>query len=155
MERLSMRHRTLTLFAVAALLAACKPAVPVKDLMAKDVQPSAQAYWDSVRFISDETGDHDIFPRTDAEWQKTREAAAKLAELGEQLKSSDYSAEHGPDWIEFSDGMIQVAGKAEQAAIDKDVDAVFEVGGTLYSVCSACHQAYLPREQAAEVDAAN
>lgn len=150
-----MRYRTLTLFAGLAFVAACKPAVPVKDLMAQDVQPTAEIYWDSVKYVSDETGNHDIFPKTDADWQKTREAAARIAKLGEQLKSSDYAAEHGPDWVEFSDGLIEVAGKAEQAAIDKDVDAVFEVGGTLYSVCSACHQAYLPREQAAEVDAAN
>jgi len=150
-----MRYRTLTLFAATAFVAACKPAVPMKELMAKEVQPAAQAYWDSVQYVSDETGDHEIFPRTDAEWDKTRAAAARLAELGEQLKSSDYAAEHGPDWIDFANGMIEVSGKAEQAAVAKDVDAVFEVGGTMYSVCSACHQAYMPREQAAKADAAS
>ena len=43
-------------------------------------------------------------------------------------------------------GLIEVAGQAEQAAADKSTDAVFEVGGTVYSVCSACHQAYPPAD---------
>ena len=34
----------------------------------------------------------------------------------------------------------------EQAAADKDVDGVFEMGGTVYAVCTACHQVYPPAD---------
>ena len=137
---------TLTLFAAGAALAGCskEPDVSIKAFMANEVQPTAEVYWNAVQFISDETGDHDIRPQTDEEWQKVADAAAKLAEHGRMLKEPGYAEGRGQGWIEFSDGLIEVAGKAEAAANSKDPNAVFEVGGTVYSVCSACHQAYPP-----------
>jgi hypothetical protein len=139
-----MNYRTLTLFALSGALAACsgEPAKPIKDYMAQDVQPTAEIYWNAVQFVSDENGEHEIMPQTDAEWADVAGAAAKLAEMGKDLKKPAYAEGRGAGWIDFADGLIEVAGKAEDAAKAKDVDAVFEVGGTLYSVCSACHQAY-------------
>ncbi len=67
----------------------------MKDLMAKQVQPTAQTYWDAVQFISDDTGDHDIFPKTDAEWEKTRKAAADLQGYGELLLTDAYTEGRG------------------------------------------------------------
>ena len=133
--------------AASALLAGCNqgPAAPektVQQLMAQDVQPTAQTYWDSVQFISDETGDHDIFPKTDADWQRTKDAAVKLRELAELLKSPGYSEGRGEDWTTFANSLGDVSKLAEQAAVDRDTDKIFEVGGTLYNVCSACHMAY-------------
>lgn len=144
-----MRPRTLTLFAIGVVLAACGEGAPdttSKDYMAQQVQPTAEIYWNAVQYISDESGNHEIFPETDAEWEDVRKAAARLAEMGAELKEPRFAEGRGAAWIEFSDGLIEVAGKAEQAAVAKDVDAVFEVGGTLYSVCQACHQAYPPAE---------
>jgi hypothetical protein len=139
-----MIRRTLTLFVLGAALAGCKaePETSVKDYMAQDVQPTSEVYWNAVQYISDETGNHDIQPRTDAEWEAVRQAAARLAEIGAELKEPAYAEGRGSGWIDFSNGLIEVAGQAEQAAVAQDVDAVFEVGGTLYSVCTACHQAY-------------
>jgi len=140
----------LTLFAMAMLLTGCgeseAPRPSAKAFMANEVQPTAEVYWNAVQFISDETGDHDIRPQTDAEWQKVADAAAKLAEQGRMLKEPGYAEGRGDAWLEFADGLIAVAGKAEEAAKSKNPDAVFEVGGTVYSVCSACHQAYPPAE---------
>ena len=73
--------------ASSALLAACDRGPPAPDktiqqLMAQDVQPTADVYWKSVQFISDETGDHDIFPRTDEEWASVKAAATRLGEYG-------------------------------------------------------------------------
>ncbi|MGX7896841.1 hypothetical protein [Tsuneonella sp. HG222] len=145
-----MNRSTLTLFAMAGLLAGCgggeadKPSV--KAFMANEVQKTAETYWNAVQFISDETGEHDIRPETDEEWQKVVAAADKLAAHGQTLKEPGYAEGRGQGWIEFSDGLIEVAGKAREAAVSKDPDAVFEVGGTVYSVCSACHQAYPPAD---------
>lgn len=133
--------------AAIALLAGCNqgpqaPEKTVQQLMAQDVQPTAQAYWDSVQFISDETGEHDIFPKTDEEWQRTKAAATKIVEQAALLKTPAYSEGRGADWTQFSDSMAEVGKQAEQAAEEHSTDKVFEVGGTMYNVCSACHQAY-------------
>lgn len=142
-----IRH-SLTLFVLTAALAGCKsePEASVRDYMVQEVQPTAEVYWDSVQFISDEQGQHEIFPRTDAEWENVRQAAVRLGEIGAELKEPRYAEGRGSAWIDFADGLIEVAGQAEQAAVDKNTDAVFEVGGTVYSVCSACHQAFPPAE---------
>jgi hypothetical protein len=45
--------------------------------------------------------------------------------------------------------MVDAGKQAEQAAKDKNVDKVFEMSGTVYNVCSACHMAYPPPVPAA------
>ena len=142
-----MKRRTLTLFFLSAALTACsgdQADTSVRDYMQGHVQPTAEIYWNAVQYISDESGNHEIVPETDAEWAQVREAALELAAIGTELKEPRFADGRGSAWIDFSNGLIEVAGKAEQAAVAKDVDAVFEVGGTVYSVCSACHQAYPP-----------
>ena len=133
--------------AMAALLGGCgqqaaTPEKTVQQLMAQDVQPTAEIFWNSVQFISDETGDHDIRPETDADWQKTRDAATRLGEFGLLLQTPAYTEGRGEDWTQFAKSLVDVSKLAEQAADAKDPDKVFEVGGTIYNVCSACHQVY-------------
>ena len=133
--------------ALAALLGACSqgaeaPEKTVQQLMAQDVQPTAEIFWNSVQFISDETGDHDIKPETDADWAKTKASAVKLGELAALLRTPGYTEGRGEDWTTFANSLTEVAKLAEQAAEAKDPDKIFEVGGTIYNVCSACHQVY-------------
>jgi len=144
----------LTSIAIAtavALLAGCNQGPPtpektVQQLMADDVQPTAEVFWDSVQFISDEDGYHEIFPETDADWKKTRDAATRLIELAELLQTPGYAAERGEDWVQISQSLAEVGRLAEQAADSRDAEKVFEVGGTVYSVCSGCHQVYPPAD---------
>ncbi|HYD25939.1 MAG TPA: hypothetical protein VEB68_14210 [Croceibacterium sp.] len=140
-------HKALLAAAAIGLLGGCDrgpepPEKTVQQLMAQEVQPTAKIYWDSVQYISDETGNHEIFPETDADWQRTRAAATKMAELAALLKEPGYADGRGKDWLQFSDSLAEVSRLAEQAADERSTDKVFEVGGTMYSVCSACHQAY-------------
>ena len=138
--------KTIAGLAGTLLLTACgqkeEPAESVKELMAKRVQPTAQVYWDAVQFISDETGNHDIVPQTDADWERTRKAAEELAAFGDLLQTPAYTEGRNEDWTQFSQSLVEIAKRAEKAAVDKNPDAVFKVGGTVYNVCSACHQAY-------------
>lgn len=123
---------------------------PVQLMMADEVQPTAEAYWDSVRFVSElvngEVVDTYYVPQTEEEWQKLETAANRLAVLGEALKTPAYSDGRGADWQAFAQGMVDVAGRAGEAAKTRDADAVFEVGGLIYNVCSACHQQYPPAQ---------
>jgi hypothetical protein len=145
-----MKDRLIAIV-VAALLAGCDQGPPtpektVQQLMADDVQPTAQVYWNAVQYISDEEGEHDIFPRTDADWKKTRDAATRMIELAELMQTPAYAEGRGGDWAQISQSLADVGRLAEQAADSKNPEKVFEVGGTMYSVCSGCHQVYPPTE---------
>ena len=153
------KTRLIPAAALAALLGACgqgaaTPEKTVQQLMADDVQPTAKIYWDSVQFISDETGDHDIRPQTDADWARTRAAATRLGELAALLRTPGYTEGRGEDWTTFANSLTEVSRLAEQAADEKDPDKVFEVGGTIYNVCTACHQVY-PATTGPEAEAGN
>lgn len=143
-------------FAVAAmgLLSACgsggesdAPAQPdqtVQQLMVNEVQPTTEIYWGAVQYISDEDGDHDIFPQTDEDWERARAAAVKISEFGELLSTPEYSQGRGDDWNDFANALIEVGQRAEQTTIDRSPEDVFEVGGIVYRVCQGCHLAYPP-----------
>src|SRR5690606_26957004 len=75
--------------------------------------------------------------QTDAEWQAVRDAATHIVELAELLQTPGYAQERGEDWVEISQSLADVGRLAEQAAESRDPDKVFEVGGTMYNVCSA------------------
>ncbi|MEO0062592.1 MAG: hypothetical protein RLZZ08_1152 [Pseudomonadota bacterium] len=155
-----MRKLALCAVAATALLAGCNqpapaPELTVQQLMAKQVQPNAQIYWDAVQYINDETGNHDVLPQTDADWERVRQSAVTMGDHGKLLATPAYAEGRGKDWTEFANGLVQVAALAETAAKEKNPDKVFEVSGTIYNVCSACHQAYPPKEGpgAAKADA--
>ena len=116
----------------------------LKALMANVVDPQAQIFWHSSGSISDAKGTRDLTPTTEEGWRATRSAAATVTEMGNLLMTPQYAKGHGEDWIQLAQALVQTGMKAEKAAADRNSDAIFETGGTLYEVCSACHQAYPP-----------
>lgn len=116
----------------------------IKELMRDTVEVQAQIFWASAGWIMDEEGEHDLTPTTDEGWQKTQDAAATVGKMGALLMSPEYSEGRGDDWTQFSEALVEISKRAEQAAIDRDSDAVFETGGTMYRVCKSCHQSYMP-----------
>lgn len=146
-----MTKALIPVLAATALLGACNQGPPAPEktaqqLMAEDVQPTAEVFWNSVQYISDETGQHEIVPKTDEDWKRTRDSATRMIALAELLQTPGYTEGRGEDWVEFSKSLADVGRLAEQAADSRDPEKVFEVGGTMYSVCSACHLAYPPAE---------
>jgi len=135
-----------------ALLASCNQAAPadtavkahtIKQLMATVVQPQADIFWGAAGSVTDETGTHDLRPTTDERWLATVSAAATLTEMGNLLMTPQYSEGRGEDWNTFAKGLVDIGQKAEKAATDKvGEDEMFEIGGQVYNVCSACHEAY-------------
>jgi hypothetical protein len=116
----------------------------LKEVMANIVEVQAQVYWHSAGATIDASGEKDLTPTTDAGWLATRSAAATVSEMGNLLMTPMYAEGRGKDWIQFSKALVEIGKRAEKAAADKNGEAVFEVGGTMYNVCSACHQAYPP-----------
>ena len=164
-----MKHRSLTLFALTALLAACgragggaQPAATgelryvkahsLQQLMDTVIEPDAQVFWRSSGTVSDTGGAHDLTPVTAEGWAAAQSSAATVAEMGNVLMTPLYARERGPDWIEFARTQVQVGKEAEQAARARDGNAMFVAGARLADACSACHQAYLPQEQVARAD---
>ncbi len=140
----------------ALILASCAeepadlPYGTAQQFMADHVQPTAETYWDAVGAVSELVDGEPVFrefePETEEEWEEVRLAAVSLREFGEVLASPSYASTRDDDWLDFANGLQEVSQRAEQAAIDQDPEAVFEVGGTIYSVCSACHQMYPPAD---------
>jgi hypothetical protein len=154
----TMNNRPIRLLLLAplALIASCsdKPAeLPLGTmqlLMANEMQPTADIYWGAVGYKSELVNgvpvEMEWEPETDAEWQAVAASAAKIRDLAQTMASPAYAEGRGSGWSDFTDGLTQAATLAEQAAQSKNPDAVFEAGGTMYTVCKACHEAYPPEE---------
>ncbi len=153
-----MSIRNLAIAAGALLLASCgssetptanEPTIDreaIISFMQEKVQPTADIYWGSAGFLSDEDGMHDLSPTTEEGWAATLQSTKDLQAQAELLMSDTYAANRGQDWQDFAQGMLDVAKKAEQTALDRDSDAIFETGGVMYNVCRGCHTAYAPEE---------
>jgi hypothetical protein len=156
-----MKSKSLTLFAGIGLLAACGSgrtpapyieAHSLRQLMDTVMEPDAQVFWRSSGAVSDVMGTRDLRPTSAAGWAAARTSAATVAETGNLLLMPMYARARGPDWVGFSQDLVRAGQTAEQAAIRRDGDAMFEAGAKLGAACSACHQAYLPQDQAAKAD---
>jgi hypothetical protein len=172
------------LFAAAALNAAgcaqqtaAKPPPPVAqyqltativDLMEGLIDPSADALWDSVAYITNATGTEDRRPRTAEEWQAVRfhavnliEAANLLSMPGRIVASGQINnpAQPGPGELTHAESqklidanhegfvqfarVLQIAGSEALAAIDaKNAQALMDAGTTIDNACEACHVTY-------------
>jgi len=119
----------------------------MKQLMSWVLDPAADVIWGAAGTISTEEGVQDLAPTTDQGWAEVRNAAAVVAECGNLLMLPG-RVHDGEDWMEFAQGLTDIGQKAIVAAEARDSDAVFDVGGELYNVCTACHQRYmLPPEE--------
>ena len=109
--------------------------------MVSVIEPAAEVYWDAVGTIMDEEGIHEIEPQTHEEWEAVVDAAYVLAESGNLLLMEDRAQGRG-HWIAMSRSMIEVGGRAVDAAVAEDPQAVFDMGAELYFVCVGCHTVY-------------
>jgi len=142
-------NRPAIAFAGLLLMAGCKgtPDMTIQQFMKDRVDPTSKIYFDAVQYISDETGNHDVVPQTDADWEKVRQAATDLQDQAATLQTAAYTDGRRDDWTRMAKDLATVSQQAEQAAKDKNPDKVFEVSGTIYAVCDACHMAY-PKDAA-------
>jgi hypothetical protein len=138
------------LFLAAYALSACssspppppyKPVADLKQLMASVVEPAAEVYWDAVGTIIDQTGTHEIEPKTIEEWEAVRNAAYVVAESGNLMMMPSRARDAG-DWMALSQAMIDSGARAIKAAEARNKTAVFDVGAELYDTCTACHAKY-------------
>ena len=131
----------------------------IRELMDAEVDPAADAVWESVAYIDGE----EKRPHTPEEWQAVRRSAVTLVEATNLLVmdgrriapvGAHYVDEVDPEVLQARldanrasfVGMAQalrVAALKTLDAIDaQDTNRIFELGSDLDAVCEACHVAY-------------
>ena len=113
----------------------------MQELMYHVVDPAADVYWRAVGTIVDSAGVHELYPRTDEEWEAVSNAAMTLAESGNLLMMQGRAIDQGA-WMTMSQQLIEVSARALEAADARNLDAVFDMGAEVYYVCTNCHATY-------------
>jgi hypothetical protein len=108
------------------------------------LEPVADSLWKSAGWVLDETeGYYELYPTDDAGWAAVRSQAAMIVEAGNAMMLPGRAIEEGA-WRTYSQAMSTVGLTAMRAAQDQNEEDLFQAGAQLYSVCTACHQAYNP-----------
>jgi cytochrome c556 len=156
---------SLTGLAGCTRTAALAPIGSVKDLMQHEVDPAADALWDSVSIVVDAGGIHENQPRSDADWAQVRGAAVNLAEganllmikgralalPGQELNGAGapgnlttaeatQALEKNQDqFLGFARALQLIAVQALEAADSRNVKRLMDTGEALDNACEACH----------------
>ena len=114
-----------------------------QQIMSLVLEPASDILWDSAGWVMDAAGDEDLYPTTDEGWEYVRAQAAIVVESGNML-SLPGRAEDSDAWMIYSEGLSDAGLLAMEAAAEQNEEDFFQAGAQLYSVCTACHQAYNP-----------
>jgi hypothetical protein len=115
----------------------------VKQLMSLVLEPASDILWDSGGWVVDASGYEELYPTTDDGWDYVRAQAAVIVESGNMLALPGRAADNDA-WMIYSAGLSQAGVMAMEAAASQNKEDFFQAGAQLYSVCTACHQAYNP-----------
>ena len=138
----------------------------IKDIMQSLVDPSADVVWNSVHSVVGPRGVQEVVPKTDEEWELTRQGAIRLVEATNLLimpgrhvarpgeKSEAPEAELEPaqmeELINKDRGAFYKRARAlHDAALDalhaiekRDTAAIFDLGERIDEKCENCHTQY-------------
>ncbi|MBL4574034.1 MAG: hypothetical protein JKY86_13320 [Gammaproteobacteria bacterium] len=115
----------------------------VTDIMNLVLEPASDILWDSGGWILDASGYEELYPTTDEGWAYVRAQAAVIVESGNMLALPG-RAEDNDAWMIYANGLSEAGILAMDAAAAQNEEDFFQAGAQLYSVCTACHQAYNP-----------
>jgi hypothetical protein len=115
----------------------------MKEVMALVLEPAADTLWDSGGWVLDSSGYEELYPTTDEGWDFVRAQAAVIVETGNVLALPGRAVDDDA-WMIYSQGLSEAGVMAMTAAASQNEEDFFQAGAKLYSVCTACHQAYNP-----------
>ena len=148
MSSLAFTFRKNWVLALVALCA-CAPeqqesgyrvTLGMNKLMTQVLEPAADVVWDSAGFDITVAGEKNLAPTTAEGWNHVANNAAVLMESANLLMLPARTRPGG--WNEIAAGLSDAAVAAKVAAEERDEEALFEAGGTIYRVCLSCHQQY-------------
>lgn len=115
----------------------------VKEVMNYVLEPASDILWDSGGWVLDASGYEELYPTTDDGWDYVRTQAAIVVESGNLLALPGRAADNDA-WMIYSKGLSDSGMLAMRAAEEQNEEDFFQAGAQIYSVCTACHQAYNP-----------
>jgi hypothetical protein len=117
-----------------------RPMVDMATFMDHVLTPAATIVWRTNGFVNDATGDHDLSPQTDTDWEAVVSGAATLAEATNALMIPQRALD--ADWYAFVQPLAAAAEAAYQAAEKHDLKAISAISDRLDATCSSCHRHY-------------
>ncbi len=133
----------------------------IREIMDAEVDPAADALWDSVAFTATLQGVHEDRPQTPDQWQAVRRNAITLLEAtnlivmpGRRIAPPDIALApgeldpailqrkfetHTAQFAAYAQVLRGLALQAVDAVDAKDAQKLFELGGAIDSACEACH----------------
>lgn len=115
----------------------------IKGVMRFVLEPASDILWGSGGWVLDASGYEELYPTTDEGWDYVHAQAAVVLESGNLLALPGRAMDNDA-WMIYSKGLSDAGQQAMEAAAAHDEDAFFQAGAQIYSVCTACHQAYNP-----------
>lgn len=113
------------------------------EFMAHVVEPTADVIWKSAGWVSDENdGYYELYPTDDAGWENVHNHGAMMVEAGNLMMLPGRAMDGA--WMTYSEAISTVGSSIMSAADAQNKEDLFQAGAQLYSVCTACHQAYNP-----------
>jgi hypothetical protein len=123
-----------------ALAAPFKAHIDMQTFMQHVLTPAANIIWRSNGTVIDREGEHDLSPRSDADWEELVSGSATLAEATNALMIPERVRDE--KWNFYALKLAEAANKAYQAAEAHDLKAISEVSDRLDGICAACHRHY-------------
>lgn len=113
----------------------------IVSLMNLVIEPVADSLWGSAGWILSDAGYEELYPTTDEGWDFVYSQSAMIVELGNLLALPERT-QGREAWLTYAQAMSDVGEMAMQAISERNNEDYFQAGAQLYSVCTACHQAY-------------
>jgi hypothetical protein len=112
----------------------------MKTFMEHVLTPAAKVVWSVNAVVIDEKGEHDLAPKSDADWEQVVSGAATLAEATNALMIPQRALD--PNWNGYVKRLAEAANKAYVAAEAHDLKTISQVSDQLDGICAACHRHY-------------
>src|SRR5207247_7267122 len=100
------------------------PHVDMKTFMEHVLTPAATIIWRSNGVIIDDKGEHDLSPKSEADWEQIVSGAATLAEATNALMISQRAQDQ--QWIFYAQKLSEAADKAYHAAEEHNLKSISE-----------------------------
>lgn len=115
----------------------------MSEYMAHVLEPIADELWSSAGWINDQTeGYYELYPTDEEGWHRVENFSAMIVEAGNTLLMPGRIQEGA--WSTYAKALSEVGLRAMQASEARNEEDFFQAGAQIYSVCTACHQAYNP-----------
>jgi hypothetical protein len=124
----------------AAQISPFQAHVDIQTFMEHVLSPAAAVIFKVNGVVIDKDGEHDLSPKTDADWEQVVSGAATLAEATNALMIPERVRD--PAWNPYVKKLAEAANKAYHAAEAHDFKSISEVSDQLDEICATCHRHY-------------